>query len=246
VGVVDGFGSAAGLVWYAAYGSNLCAARFAAYLGGGRPAGANRTYPGSRDRRPPLAVRPCLLRRGIHFALRSAVWDGGLPFLDHDADDRSPGAPARAYLLRRGQFDDLVAQENHRPPGSVRVDLDAVTLAGRVELGPGCYDTLVHLDTWDDVPLVSFTAPFTAAEVAAGTARATYRGEPATATANGPSDAYLRVLADGYREAHGFDTATVAASLARRPGVGRSEADLRAALERRGAPDDGMPEGTVR
>lgn len=244
---MDAVGDGEETVWYAAYGSNLCAARFGTYLAGGCPPGAGRTYPGSHDRRPPLAVRSCRLRRGIHFALRSAVWGGGLPFLDHDDPGLGvPGAPARAYLLRRAQFDDLVAQENHRPPGSVRVDLDAVTLAGRVELGPGCYDTLVHLHTWDDVPVVTFTAPFTAAEVAAGTARATYGGEPAAVTANSPSDAYLRVLADGYRESHGLDAAGMAAVLARCPGVGRSEAELQAVIERRLDASDGMHTGPAR
>lgn len=38
------------LVWYAAYGSNLAAARFRCYVVGGRPAGAARTYPERRGR----------------------------------------------------------------------------------------------------------------------------------------------------------------------------------------------------
>lgn len=46
-------GLVTGLVWYAAYGSNLAAVRLRCYLAGGRPPGGARTYPGARDPSPP-------------------------------------------------------------------------------------------------------------------------------------------------------------------------------------------------
>lgn len=80
------------LVWYVSYGSNMCAGRLAAYLKGGRPPGASRTYPGARDPQPPRADAAVWLPGGIYFAGQSSVWTGGTA----SYDPRLPGrAPAR-------------------------------------------------------------------------------------------------------------------------------------------------------
>src|SRR6266516_3153562 len=96
------------LIWYVAYGSNLASERFRCYLAGGRPAGARRRYDGCRDTRPPRAGRAVELPGGIFFALRSRVWGGGMAFYDPALPGR---AAAHAYLLTRGQFADVLAQE---------------------------------------------------------------------------------------------------------------------------------------
>ncbi len=66
-------------VWYAGYGSNLDADRFACYLLGGCPPGAVRTYPGAREPGEPLDDRPYRMPGRIAFAWRSPTWGGGVP-----------------------------------------------------------------------------------------------------------------------------------------------------------------------
>ncbi|MEV0675683.1 histone deacetylase [Actinosynnema sp. NPDC050436] len=183
-------------VWYVSYGSNLHAARFACYLAGGTPGGAARGYPGCRDRSPPRAVRGLGVPGGIYFATHSPVWGGGRAFYDPDL----PGTAAvRGYLVTAAQFSDVVEQEMYREPGP-EIDLAAVLAHGREQRGPGRYDTLLHLGDVDGCPALTFTAPWTSAEV----------------EHTAPSGPYLKVLRDGLCEAHPWTTARAAAYLAKR------------------------------
>jgi hypothetical protein len=171
-----------GLVWYVSYGSNMLASRFHCYLTGGAVAG--HTHPGCRDPRLPRLTRACELPGGIYFATRSPIWGGGRAFYD-------PTLPtvtaARAYLITTAQFSDLVAQEMYREPG-VDLDLRDVFATGRLQLGPGRYETLLHLGDHDGHPMLTFTAPWTAATI------------PHVP----PAPAYLRTVAAGLREAHAW------------------------------------------
>lgn len=63
-------------VWYCAYGSNLHARRLAYYAEGGTPPGTTHTYPGFRDRTPPLKTTPLTLPGTVYFAWQSLVWTG--------------------------------------------------------------------------------------------------------------------------------------------------------------------------
>ncbi|MFI5645178.1 histone deacetylase [Kitasatospora sp. NPDC051705] len=187
------------LVWYAAYGSNLHAPRLARYLLGGRPEGGALACPGCRDPRPPLRDVPVLLPGLLYFATESAVWGGGRGFYDPDAAGPAPG---RAYLLTLGQFSDIAAQEMYRSPGT-DLDLTGVLATGRATLGPGRYETLVHAGELDGLPLLTLTAPTGLAG----------------ADLNPPSAAYLRTLAAGLAQAHGWDSRRTARYLASRPGA---------------------------
>jgi len=189
------------LVWYAAYGSNMHAARFRFYLTGGTPPGGLRACPGARDRRPPRRTVPLLLPGGIHFALESLTWTGGIAFYD----PRLPGyAAARGYLVTAAQFLDVATQEMHRPPPGISARRLAEAVAtGRVVLGDGRYETLVCAGTRAGFPVLTFTAPWSAAEV----------------PARPPAARYLAMLAGGLREAHGWDAARIAGYLLTRPGV---------------------------
>ncbi len=187
------------LVWYVSYGSNMCADRLAAYLQGGRPPGAGRTYPGARDPQPPRADAAVWLPGGIYFAGQSSVWTGGTAFYDPSL----PGqAPARAYLLTLGQFSDVAAQEMHAAPGA-DLDLAAVLADGRAVVGPGRYQTLLCAGDRGGYPLLTFTC--STALAAAETTR--------------PAAAYLRMLAAGLAEAHGWSTAQIVGYLVALPGV---------------------------
>ncbi|MEU3962060.1 histone deacetylase [Streptomyces buecherae] len=183
-------------LWYVAYGSNLHAARLACYLGGGVPPGGTVAHTGCRDPRPPRRSLPVMLPGCLYFATRSPRWGGGRAFYDPDAAGETA---ARAYLLTRSQFSDIAAQEMYRAPGSARdLDLSEVVAAGRASVGSGRYETLVCPGALDGLPLVTFTAPWRVGEL------------PPLA----PSAPYLRHLAVGLLEAHGWSVARVARYLA--------------------------------
>lgn len=183
------------LVWYVSYGSNMHADRLLCYLTGvSTPVGGQREYPGARDPRPPRADLPVSLPGTIYFATHSPVWNGGRAFYDHDA----PGtAAARAWLVTAGQFADITAQEMYREP-SADLDLTEVLTTGRAELGPGRYETLLHVGDRDGHPLLTFTAPWHVADV----------------ETTAPSGAYLRMLAAGLVAGHGWSRLRTAAYLA--------------------------------
>lgn len=187
------------LVWYVCYGSNMCIDRFTCYLSGGTPLGARLAYPGCRDPRAPLRAIKYELAGSVYFATESTAWGGGRAFYDPEF----PGsAAARAYLITRGQFTDIVAQEMYRIPSE---DLDFTTFLTkrRVRLGPGRYETLLHVDDLGGYPLLTFTAPWRAVDV------------PWTP----PSAPYLRVIMAGLRETYGWDNHRIARYLARLPGA---------------------------
>ncbi|GAA2797042.1 hypothetical protein GCM10010505_25300 [Kitasatospora aburaviensis] len=201
------------LVWYAAYGSNMHAERLNVYLRGGRPAGGARSCPGARDGRPPRRSVPVVLPGVLYFASLSLVWTGGSGFYDPGADGEMP---ARAYLLTAEQFGDIAQQEMRREPLG-DLDLSTVLVTGRERLGPGRYETLVCPGDLDGLPVLTFTASWS----------------PAEAVLNAPSAAYLRNLASGLAEAHGWGPGRAADYLSSRPGAaGHWTADaVRRALE---------------
>lgn len=187
------------LVWYVSYGSNMCADRLGCYLVGGVPAGARRGYSGCRDRRAPLRTTAYQLAGGVYFATESAVWGGGRAFYDPEL---TGAAAARAYLITSGQFADIASQEMYRPTG-VDFDLTAVLATGRVEVGPGRYETLLYLGDLDGHPLLTFTAPWHATDVCW----------------TAPSASYLRILMAGLRETYGWGNPQIGRYLAGLPGA---------------------------
>jgi hypothetical protein len=192
-------------VWYVAYGSNLCAARFACYVSGGRPRGGARTYRGCRDQTPPRRDVGIRLAGGLVFAGASRVWGGGIAFYDPDAGGE---LMARAYQLDFGQLSDVVAQETWRPIGeNLLLDDEFVSAGGARRAVPNrwpvparSYDTLLHVGDRDGLPMFTITC---------------LQGlEPAPPTAP-----YLRMMLDGLFEAFGGTADERADYLLRTPGV---------------------------
>lgn len=181
------------LVWYVSYGSNLCRARFLAYLRGGRLEGSAREYPGAFDRAEPLDDAAVELPGRIYFAGESKTWTGGMAFYDHDA----PGpTPARAYLITAAQFVDVAAQEMHRPPDPAD-PLQRIVITGfdggRHTAGPGRYETIIEVGVREGIGMLTFTAPHGAGAVAH----------------TSPSTTYRALIAAGLAESHGWDAATI-------------------------------------
>jgi hypothetical protein len=189
-------------IWYLTYGSNLAMDRFRCYLSGGRPVGAMREYVGCRDPSDPARTEGVEVPGGLVFAGESGVWGGGMAFFDRAA----PGVVAgRAYLVTTDQFGDIAAQERRRAPGG-EFARDLAGLLPDVETivatGPGHYETVVRLGELDDVPMFTIT----------------HHDVPALPLA-APSATYLRWIAAGLHEAHGYDGAQVARYLVAFPGV---------------------------
>lgn len=187
-------------VWYVAYGSNLCAERFWCYLRGGRPAGGAVRYPGCRDHSAPAETVALHVRGALYFTGESRTWGGGTAVFDPDGVS---DVAARAYLLRTGQLADVLAQEMRRLPGA-ELDLGPLRSHGRHRAGPGRYETLVRVGTRDSLPMVTLTS-----------------GRHDDAVVTPPHESYLRTMASGLRDAHGWRSERIVAYLSALPGPDR-------------------------
>lgn len=196
------------LVWYVAYGSNLCEARFACYLVGGTPAGGRRATPGARDGTPAREWRRVEVPHPLWFGGPSRTWRGGPAFLDVDAVGRSVG---RAWLVTREQFADVAAQENGWEPGTVEVD-DALLTDGGV---------LAALHGDRPAPRPVGDAPYARVAVLApidGRTSVTVTC-PSRPTGRAPDPAYLALVRAGLLEC-GLAGDEADAALARQPQLG--------------------------
>ena len=177
-------------MFYAAYGSNLSAERFACYIGGGTAAGASRALPGARDRRQPESWHALRLPGRLSFRGHSPTW-GGAPAIFEPATLTGHGGTevfARAWRLGWDQLEDVMAQENGR--ATIPLDVESVALVDGTSMlvGPGRYDRLVCVGIHEGLPVLTFTAPASLELV----------------LPEAPSPAYLAHIITGLRETFGL------------------------------------------
>jgi hypothetical protein len=125
-----------------------------------------------------------------------------MAFFDPDGEG---SVACRAHLVTAEQFADVAAQEMRLEPGGELALALAAMLPGLGELhrmGPGRYETVVRVGARDGVPLLTVT-------------NHDIQGLSLAA----PSARYLRSIATGLREAHGWDDARIASYLAAAPGA---------------------------
>ncbi len=182
-------------VWYVAYGSNLSAARFRAYIEGGRPQGAMRDYTGCRDRTPPREAVALRLPGRLGFTGRSTVWGGGLAVYDAAADGE---VVVRAYLVTFGQFSDVVTQEARRPVGR---NLTRLPTGGGYSPVSAVYDAILDLGEHHGLPMLTMTS--------------SGDHEPVP-----PSAAYLTTILEGLGDGFGLDVEARVSYLLEARGVG--------------------------
>jgi hypothetical protein len=200
------------MVWYASYGSNLCAERFGCYIRGGTPRGATRPCRGARDTTPPRQDRALEIPYRLYFAGASKTWGGSPCFLDTVESPATP-ARARAYLITWEQFEDVVAQENGRRVTSPIVLAPDDLAVGRSHpLGSGRYENLLCVGRESGAPVLTFTSPWAMAQAELGA----------------PAPNYLAVLIDGLRESHKMRDGEITTYLRLAPGC--SEELVAAAL----------------
>jgi hypothetical protein len=190
------------MVWYAGYGSNLCAERFRCYLAGGIPPGLTRPCRGARDTTPPRADRPLVIDHRLYFAGLAKPWGGAPCFIDTVGSPDTP-THARAYLITWEQLEDVVAQENGRPTSPIHLDRGDLTEGRGVRLGVGRYENLLGFGSQEDgFPVVTITSPWTMTDAQLGP----------------PSSRYLRVMITGLRQSHLMSDDAIVAYLAAAPG----------------------------
>jgi hypothetical protein len=139
----------------------------------------------------------------LYFTGASEAWGGSPAFIDtqHSDDHR---AFVRGYLIRWQQFEDVVAQENVREVAPITIG--NLTEGEMEEIGPGRYETLLCVGERDEVPILTFTAPWRFSTVSPGE----------------PSLAYLSMLVAGLREAHELNDGAIVDYLAAAPGCTRA------------------------
>jgi|HubBroStandDraft_1064217.scaffolds.fasta_scaffold95054_2 hypothetical protein len=144
------------MVWYVSYGSVMDDERLRAYMeGSAGPEGV--IVPPMVDRRRPIDHANVTLPYALYFGGWFRAWGGTASvFIDPDV---AGGTPARAYLLRWGQFVELYQRENHVADVPLRYFPDMrAALAGNVSVRGAPYGRIVPLDAVDGTPALTFTS----------------------------------------------------------------------------------------
>lgn len=158
------------MVWYAAYGSNLLRERFELYLSGGSLSGVatRAVHQGARDSSPPAGARIARIDHQLRFAGQSPRWGGAPAFLDPTPGSGS--ALVRQWLVTAEQFEDVAAQENAMPAGSLSIDVDDLVARGSLDITERWYGRAVCIGHVDGRPVVTFTCRDLSLDVAAPSA----------------------------------------------------------------------------
>jgi hypothetical protein len=192
-------------VFYAAYGSNLSARRFACYIAGGTASGASRALRGARDQQAPVSWRGLRVPGRLTFHGHSETWGGAPAFFEPAPPGEHSGAEVfvRAWRLGWDQLEDVVAQENGRATHPIEVGAGVPEEGFSVLAGPGRYDQLVCVGTLEGLPVLTCTAPESPGPV-----------HPAA-----PSSRYLAHIVTGLRETFDLDDPAIVDYLGRAPGA---------------------------
>ncbi len=177
-------------VWYVSYGSNLARERFLCYVQGGRPPGAVRTYDGCRDTTLPEDSCAWELPGRVVFAGTFYAWDPEGAGAALYFPDPAHVAIARAWLITKEQFADVVAAENKFEVGSFD-DVVATVFSGNessAKISDGPYGRMVACGSRDGVSAWTFTTNANFEDV----------------TLNAPPQVYVDMLADGLVQTKGW------------------------------------------
>lgn len=122
-------------VWYACYGSNLSAERFACYIRGGVCRQNGRHYDGCRDKTMWTDSASACFSGEMYFGNHSRSWyGGGVAFFDPQGEGTSF---MRLYRITFGQLRDVQQQEG---------------------MSDNWYGNLVYLGQRDGCPVYTFTS----------------------------------------------------------------------------------------
>ena len=183
------------LVWYTAYGSNLCESRFMAYINGSDGSLWPKTR-GCRDKTRPIKNRTGTIPGKIYFAEHSKNWDdGGVAF--YDPTVKNSTTFVRMYLVTLDQFNDIFLQENGLDDGDITAIVSQLTENSGTIYGTGWYREILRLPDVDGHPALTFTSPVRT------------HGVELVA----PSQSYLDVIEIGLKECKNLGKSEIAAYL---------------------------------
>ena len=183
------------LVWYTAYGSNLCESRFMAYINGSDGSLWPKTR-GCRDKTRPIKNRTGTIPGKIYFAEHSKNWDdGGVAF--YDPTVKNSTTFVRMYLVTLDQFNDIFLQENGLDDGDITAIVSQLTENSGTIYGTGWYREILRLPDVDGHPALTFTSPVRTNQ----------------AELVGPSQSYLDVIEIGLKECKNWEKSEIAAYL---------------------------------
>ena len=184
-------------IWYASYGSNLSKARFMSYVNGTVPEGLVTSHPGCRDTSEPTGDIAMSFPGRMHFAGKSSRWGGGgASFVDASSVGKALG---RAYNISMEQFDDIIAQENRKEVGSIKVDIEELLDTGKTSVSDSLpYGTLVHVGDYLGAPVITLTSSFSAQKSLEESSNLDGKVDVATRV---PNANYLRTIGLGLKEA---------------------------------------------
>lgn len=191
------------LIWYVGYGSNLSQSRMLNYIEGTVPGGLSSKQEGCRDNQSPKRTVGLEIQGKMHFAGRTSRWGGGgSAYIDRDPRARSL---AKGFLITMEQLDDIVAQENGREVGSVRLDTAKVLAEGSMLVDPTfVYCELVHLGDYDGVPAFTLTGDFSAQD---SLEHSRFEAVASDISTRAPNLNYIRTIGIGLEETFGLSKA---------------------------------------
>ena len=175
-------------VWYVAYGSNLLAARFLAYITGCGDDAVWGAHRGSTDTTLPTGDRQVVVPYPVYFGGESRRWNGACCMCPAEptSQDRLP-VVGRAWRITWNQLADVVAQENGQPTTNAFLPSVPPGSGQAVRVIDGIIDLLIGMDPIDNEPTCTL-------------------GSTDPPPIGPPSTSYWAVLAAGMAEM-GMDTA---------------------------------------
>jgi hypothetical protein len=146
-------------VWYASYGSNINTDRFLCYIKGGRPEGSSKVETGCKDSSLPVDESTFTINLPLYFAKEAAKWESqGVAFIGLN-EETDCITYSRKYLITKGQFLDVVKQENNG--AHVDIDLNEVIKIGSKKFHlSSWYGNILYLGEEKGFPIFTFTAPW--------------------------------------------------------------------------------------
>lgn len=172
-------------VWYASYGSNLSYDRFMCYIEGGMPIGSSHREKGCLNKTAPIKDKAVTIKHELRFVQRSKRWNNqGVAVISLASSDRFETL-GRMYLITKEQFYHVVMQENNL----MCSDASAFKLPKEGEslvIAQGLYGRILCLGHEEGYPIYTFTSVKSEEDL----------------LINGPSEAYLQMIARGILETY--------------------------------------------
>ena len=144
------------MIWYAAYGSNLKRERFLCYIKGGQPEGASEPQNGMEDKSLPLMDVPFIIPYELYFAELADRWGGGVAFISPQSSPQHKTL-CRVYLIKRQQFEELMAQENRVAKKKFKIDFEQLETQSRYPACSGWYGEALKVGVHAGRPVYTFT-----------------------------------------------------------------------------------------